>query len=781
MKTKEQPLVLLLTAIVISMLLPSISAHGKRQPATIDDFKAWLEGNSGPTEHGSIMLDDLQNQKDEVTDLVINSIKNKLSYNAVWAIRKLQLDPNIALPVLSEVINSTNRTVIKLEAMYSLTSFGKPGIDELINILEKNEGNSGFACSVLGSFMEKSGANAKQLVDLDRLLTHALLETTKASLRLQIASALRYIDGAANTSLLRILKDVNLTTGYRSFAALAISGKVDVEVIEYMLSLARDTKIETELRISTLASIVILEQLDITKASKVLIAALSDKDDQVQRAAALLLKQFTETDEVLDALVNAAQDSQRSTQARVDAIFALRKPLAFGNTKVKEALHKAIRSKEMAVRNEAFMILRKNGYPNTVEREALFEVLQEGKLEDRFNVAYILVRLWPRIPEIKQCLPIFLDVLKEERFTQRLVQGAAEAAKALGNAPDWLTSYEFFRWGTPSPLSHEDAFRSIRRIAPVVRDSLYKLLNLDATAQEHYFPYEIKDILESIPPSCLELEAAHTFDEASEPVTLNLNTKAVEMKENGTALFLKSMEAQNKTQEIEGIKLVQQALELEPRMPDAYHTLVLYYSNILGEPSYALQQIRNGMKHCPNNHDLFLALGNIYANMGQHTMAAHAYWGAISLGEVNASAYYNLSNSFQKIGDRKKEIAMLHRAIELNPKHLRARMDLAFNYNLSGDKAHAEEQLKVVVQLDPEGPDGKLARQALDPTGEKLVLLYMASARGRTEIVKQLLEAETDANGKVNIGGKIDTPLSIAKHKRHTEIAKLLKEYGAKE
>ena len=53
-----------------------------------------------------------------------------------------------------------------------------------------------------------------------------------------------------------------------------------------------------------------------------------------------------------------------------------------------------------------------------------------------------------------------------------------------------------------------------------------------------------------------------------------------------------------------------------------------------------------------------------------------------------------------------------------------------------------------------------------------------AVQQGHTEIVKLLLVAGADVNAKENEG---DTPLSIAKQKEHTQIIKLLKEYGAKD
>ncbi len=57
----------------------------------------------------------------------------------------------------------------------------------------------------------------------------------------------------------------------------------------------------------------------------------------------------------------------------------------------------------------------------------------------------------------------------------------------------------------------------------------------------------------------------------------------------------------------------------------------------------------------------------------------------------------------------------------------------------------------------------------------------MAALKGHTEIVKALIAAKADVNVRAYSGGKRLTPLSVAKKKGHSQIIKLLKEYGTKE
>ncbi len=723
-------MVLLFLFASMLMLLSLTPVHGERTTITITDFKDWLESSYGDdTESGSVMLDDLQDQKDEVTRLIIDVAENKPTLHAAWAIGTFQLDPKIALPLLSEIINGANDEPIRYYAMRSLVLFGKPGVDELISVIEKKGKDFGLACGILLDTISEYGSKAAQIVDVDRLVGYASLETTKASSRAAIAEALTCLDGEENELFIRILKDVDLTVGFRSFAALTISGKVDADVVEYMLGIICNTEIEAELRTCTLASIVRLRQLDIERVSKVLITALRDKDDQVQRAAAILLAEISTRDEVIDALADAIVDTERSTQARVNAVYALKRGFT-RNVKATDALNQAIRSREPAIRNEVFMVLRMIGQPvSPIDWGMVLKALGEGELKDRFNAVYTLARthavsmedrMWAaKHPETKLCLPILIDVLKDDSFNTQVLQAQAAADSATQyNAPDWITGREFFRWGNPRLISHKEAFDSIGLLmhdglfSLIGSDSLYKLLGIETEDRTHYFPYDIEGLLKKVPPACQELAADSTLGKSIEVEVLDLDSKAVKLNEKGEGLYMEAMKNKNMAQAIKGVTLMEEALALEPRISGAYLNLGQYYS-LIGAHSDALHLVRKGMKYCPNDCNIFFALGNIYSNMDRHMLAAHAFWGAISLGEVSASAYYNLANAIRQMGDIEKAIAIYHRAVEFDPKHLGARRNLAIIYGQTEDTASAVEQLKILARLDPNGKDGEWAKKVL--------------------------------------------------------------------
>ncbi len=59
--------------------------------------------------------------------------------------------------------------------------------------------------------------------------------------------------------------------------------------------------------------------------------------------------------------------------------------------------------------------------------------------------------------------------------------------------------------------------------------------------------------------------------------------------------------------------------------------------------------------------------------------------------------------------------------------------------------------------------------------------LFMAADRGRTEVVRLLLEAKADVHAAADASGTVDTPLSRAKRFGHAEIIELLLEAGAKD
>ncbi len=59
--------------------------------------------------------------------------------------------------------------------------------------------------------------------------------------------------------------------------------------------------------------------------------------------------------------------------------------------------------------------------------------------------------------------------------------------------------------------------------------------------------------------------------------------------------------------------------------------------------------------------------------------------------------------------------------------------------------------------------------------------LWIAAHNGQLNIVKLLLESKADVNAKASKAGKDYTSLSIAKEMGHTQIIKILKEYGAQD
>jgi len=205
-------------------------------------------------------------------------------------------------------------------------------------------------------------------------------------------------------------------------------------------------------------------------------------------------------------------------------------------------------------------------------------------------------------------------------------------------------------------------------------------------------------------------KVAHTkFDFAAanrEPP--DIDPKAKELKDIGMALFNK----ENRFQE--GIEKIEAALKIDPRMPDAYGTLALYFAIKKEDPRTAVRHLEEGIKNCPKSSLVRINLGNVYAQMNQPKKAIEQFKTALDLGvEAKAPVFYNIGNAYIALDKKADAISYYREALAEDENHLNVRRNLVIALVETGDRRGARQEAQRLLELDPNGESGNWARQAL--------------------------------------------------------------------
>lgn len=205
-------------------------------------------------------------------------------------------------------------------------------------------------------------------------------------------------------------------------------------------------------------------------------------------------------------------------------------------------------------------------------------------------------------------------------------------------------------------------------------------------------------------------KVAHTkFDiSAANREPSYINPRAKEIKDIGMDLFHR----ENRFQE--GIEKIEAALKIDPRMPDAYGTLALYYAITKKDPRTAVRHLEEGIKHCPKSSLVRVSLGNVYAQMNQPRKAIEQFTAAIDLGiEAKAPVLYNIGNSYMALNRKVDAISYYRKALAEDETHLNARRNLVIALVETGDRRTARQEVQRLLELDRNGEFADWARQVL--------------------------------------------------------------------
>lgn len=193
----------------------------------------------------------------------------------------------------------------------------------------------------------------------------------------------------------------------------------------------------------------------------------------------------------------------------------------------------------------------------------------------------------------------------------------------------------------------------------------------------------------------------------------DVDRKAKAQRDAGLAQFYK---ATDNAKRAAGIRMVEEAIAREPRMPSAYDALFLYYATMQKDVAKAIAHLESGAKHCPDSPGVHMHLGNAYSAAERPRDAIAEFSTALKLqpnSVAQASLHYNLGNQRQKLGEMQGAIASWRSALEADEKHHNARRNLVIAHYKSGSLDAARKEAQRLIDLDPGGQFGQWAREAL--------------------------------------------------------------------
>ncbi len=161
---------------------------------------------------------------------------------------------------------------------------------------------------------------------------------------------------------------------------------------------------------------------------------------------------------------------------------------------------------------------------------------------------------------------------------------------------------------------------------------------------------------------------------------------------------------------------LEQALARDPRMPEAYGALYLFYVTMQRDVGKAVAHLESGVKHCPQSPGVRTHLGNAYSAAGRPGEAIEQFNAALKMSPATvaqASLNYNIGNQQQKLGDLPGAMASWRAALKADDKHFNARRNLAIGHYQSGSRDAARKEAERLIEQDPNGQFGNWGREAL--------------------------------------------------------------------
>ena len=199
------------------------------------------------------------------------------------------------------------------------------------------------------------------------------------------------------------------------------------------------------------------------------------------------------------------------------------------------------------------------------------------------------------------------------------------------------------------------------------------------------------------------------------------------------------------TRKAKAYAAAEEALRLEPDLPEAHLALGFYHYYCERNYQRALEEFAIAKKSLPNSADVYLAIGAIQRRQGKWADSTANMEKAASLSPRDAFLLVNLADNYRAVDDFEKADRIFDRAIEVAPNSVSARTGKAMlAADLRGDLSEIDKQLVHIppgAAADPEGMFGRAYLLTLQRKfDEAMALLKQLPGGGSDEKPKEYLE-----------------------------------------
>ena len=194
----------------------------------------------------------------------------------------------------------------------------------------------------------------------------------------------------------------------------------------------------------------------------------------------------------------------------------------------------------------------------------------------------------------------------------------------------------------------------------------------------------------------------------------------------------------------------EEALRLEPDLPEAHLALGFYHYYCERNYQRALEEFAIAKKSLPNSADVYLAIGAIQRRQGKWGESTANMEKAASLSPRDAFLLMNLADNYRAVDDFEKADRVFDRAIEIAPNSVSARTGKAMlAADLKGDLSEIDRQL---VQIPPgAGADSE------GMVGRAYLLMLQRKFQDAVAFLKQLPGNGSDEKTKEYLEGALYT------------------------
>ncbi|HET9887053.1 MAG TPA: tetratricopeptide repeat protein, partial [bacterium] len=120
-----------------------------------------------------------------------------------------------------------------------------------------------------------------------------------------------------------------------------------------------------------------------------------------------------------------------------------------------------------------------------------------------------------------------------------------------------------------------------------------------------------------------------------------------------------------------------------------------------------------------NPASVYLDLAEAERNLKNHAAEKRALQGAVAVDPRSIVARLNLFRIAVEEGNQQEALRLLEESAQIRPRSESAQMNLAQYLEVLGDREKARQHWQRALELDPQGPVGQRAREALSHLEEK--------------------------------------------------------------